>query len=116
MISILERNLEDLIVQRLEKIEPGLRLEQRQLGTPAGRLDLLCRDAYGNYVVIELKKTRGTDQVVGQILRYIGWLKETYPEKDARGIIIVAQKDETLLYAVRAAPNIAVREFDVSIK
>jgi Holliday junction resolvase-like predicted endonuclease len=68
-------------VQQLEALEPGLRLVKRQLSTPAGRLDLLCKDINGNHVVIELKPTQGTDQVVGQILRYMGWLKEEHPEQ-----------------------------------
>ena len=53
-ILLAERNLEDFIVQQLEAIEPGLRLVNRQLSTPAGRLDLLCKDINGNHVVIEL--------------------------------------------------------------
>ena len=64
--SLAERNLEDVIIHHLEAIEPGLHLVERQLSTAAGRLDLLCKDANGTFVVVELKRTLGTDQVLGK--------------------------------------------------
>ena len=102
-------------MQQLDEIEAGLHLVTRQLSTPAGRLDLFCRDARGNYVVVELKKTQGTDQVVGQVLRYMGWAQEAYPENNVRGIIIVGKKDDALRYALKAAPGIEAKEFKLSI-
>ncbi|MBI2294408.1 MAG: DUF91 domain-containing protein [Betaproteobacteria bacterium] len=114
--SLAERNLEDLIIHQLEAIEPGLHLAERQLSTPAGRLDLLCKDANGNFVVVELKRTQGTDQVVGQVLRYMGWLKEAHHTEGVRGIVIVAKKDQALSYALMAAPNVQVNEFKLLIQ
>lgn len=114
-ISIAEKNLEDFVVQQLDTVETGLRLVKRQLSTPAGRLDLLCQDASGNYVVIELKKTLGTDQVVGQTLRYMGWAKDEYPNSKVRGIIIVSKIDEALRYAIKATSDIVAKQFTVSI-
>lgn len=114
--SIAERNLEDFTVHQLEAIEPGLQLEKRQLSTPAGRLDLLCRDANGDYVVVELKRTQGTDQMVGQVLRYMGWLSEAYGLGNVRGILIVGKKTKALSYASMAVPNLKVKEFKVSIE
>ena len=115
-LSIAEKNLEDFVEQQLDVIETGLCLVQRQLSTPAGRLDLLCKDALGNYVVVEIKKSKGTDQVVGQILRYMGWVKEEYPKSNVRGIVIVAKKDDALRYAIKAVPNIEAKEFKLSIE
>jgi endonuclease len=109
------RNIEGFVVQQLEAIEPGLRLVDRQLSTLAGRLDLLCKDASGSYVVVELKRMQGTDQVVGQILRYMGWVREFYHTEKVRGIIIVGKKDPTLKYAVMAAPNVQAKEFKLLI-
>jgi RecB family endonuclease NucS len=117
-VTLAERNLEDFIVQQLEAIEPGLHLVERQLRTLAGRLDLLCKDANGHYVVVELKRMQGSDQVVGQILRYMGWVRETHHVKKVRGIIVVpvgkkdqGKKDQALAFAVMAAPNIQVKKF-----
>lgn len=114
--TLAEKNLEDFMVHQLEAIEPGLRLEKRQLSTPAGRLDLLCRDTKGNYVVVEFKRMQGTDQVVGQVLRYMGWLSETYGANKVRGIVVVAKKDQALTYALMAAPNVQVKEFKVRVE
>jgi endonuclease NucS-like protein len=114
--SLAERNLEDFMVHQLEAIEPGLRLEKRQLSTPAGRLDLLCRDAKGNYVVVESKRMQGTDQIVGQVLRYMGWLTETHGTDKVRGIVVVAKKDQALSYALMAVPKVQVKEFKLLIE
>jgi len=107
---VAEKVLEEVVVRYLEEIEPGLTLVDRQLSTPAGRLDLLCKDATGTYVVVELKKAQGTDQVVGQVLRYMGWVKEA-KGTEVRGIIIVQSKDQRLSYAIKAATNVQIKEF-----
>lgn len=114
--TLAERNLEDFAVLRLEEIEPGLKLMERQLATAAGRLDLLCQDNRGWYVVLELKRHQGTDQVVGQILRYMGWVQENYSTDKVRGIIIVGKKDKVMSYAIKAAPNVQVKEFRLTIE
>lgn len=109
-----EKHLEVVVQHNLGKIEPGLTLIEKQLATPAGRLDLLCKDAQGRYVVIELKKSQGTDQVVGQILRYMGWLIEEKGLDQVRGIIVVQKKDKRLSFAMKAAPNVQVKEFAIT--
>ena len=113
---LLEENLEEFVIQNLDEIEPGLNLLERQLSTPAGRLDLLCKDREGQYVVLELKRAQGTDQVVGQILRYMGWVKDHYRTDKFRGIIIVGSKDRALSFAIKATPNVQVKEFRLSFK
>ena len=114
--SLAERNLEDFMVHHIEEIEPGLRVVERQLSTPVGRLDLLCEDADGDCVVVELKRTQGTDAAVGQILRYMGWVKESRCAGRVRGIVVVAKKDQALLYAVSSVPNVQVKEFKLLIE
>lgn len=116
--TIHEANLEGLIAENLECVEQGLTLVGRQYVTPVGRIDLLCRDRRGTLVVIELKKFgASTEYVIGQITRYMGWVKKHLAGKgqDVRGIIVVAKADENLAYAVSAIPNLEVKTFNLTL-
>ena len=100
----LERDLRDNLASNPNLIEKGLCLVQKEYHiTGAGTADLLCQDKKGNYVIIETKKGRESDMVVGQILRYIGGLKKE--GKRTRGIIIVNQPDEKLNFAIEAVKD-----------
>ncbi|KKS82398.1 MAG: hypothetical protein UV58_C0010G0018 [Candidatus Wolfebacteria bacterium GW2011_GWC1_43_10] len=74
----------------------------QQYPTSEGFIDLLAKDTDDNFVVIELKKGRSNQQVVGQILSYVGWVKNNLAEKDqkVRGIIVTADGNQALLDAV----------------
>ena len=59
--NIHEAHLEALIAENLDSVEGGLRLVRRQYNAPpVGRIDLLCRDRRGSFVVIEIKKFRAS--------------------------------------------------------
>jgi hypothetical protein len=96
----LEKDLGAYLESNPSLIEKGLTVIQREFDTKeAGRIDLLCKDKYGNHVVVELKKGRKSDEVVGQILRYMGWVIKNRKGK-VRGIIIVNEVDDRLNYAI----------------
>ena len=100
----LERDLRDFLAANPNAIEKGLSLVGKEYDiSGAGRADLVCKDKRGNYVVIETKKGRESDQVVGQILRYIGGLKKE--GKRTRGIIIVNELDDKLEFAIEAVKD-----------
>jgi RecB family endonuclease NucS len=101
----LEADLRDHLAENPSIIEKYLSLVQKEypIGS-AGKADLLCRDKKGDYVVVEMKKGRESDKVVGQILRYIGGLKKD--KKRARGIIIVNEPDEKLDFAIAAVGDL----------
>lgn len=118
---ILERYLEDFIVSNFDSIFRG-RLELysdgnhnvvgQQFPTDVGPIDILAHDPTDNaLVVIELKKGREADRVVGQILRYMGWVSEhlAEPGQPVQGIIVCQEQDERLRYATRMVPSISVR-------
>jgi hypothetical protein len=46
----------------------------------------------------------------------MGWLSETYGIDKVRGIVVVAKKDQALSYALRAVPNVQVKEFKLLIE
>jgi len=105
---LLERGLEEAVKQNLEQI--GLQLaedniaEQCVMGNEAGRSDLICKDKDDNYVVVELKRD-ASDIAVGQICRYMGWIKETLLNEgqSVSGIIIACSYDEQLRLAAAGA-------------
>jgi len=111
-----EENLESLILERLGEIEPGLTLIQRQYVTPVGRIDVLCRDRKGNFVVIELKRFRAsTESIIDQVTRYMGWVEENLAKRPqtVRAYIIVGKLDRKLEYSVRAIGKLKVKCFRV---
>jgi hypothetical protein len=74
--------------------------------TEIGRIDLLARSKdHKVWLIIELKKGRSSDAVVGQILRYMGWVRANLANEneEVRGIIILGEADEKIRYALEAA-------------
>lgn len=116
-VGLLEGNLEMFITDQIENIEEGLEVIKKQYHTGVGRIDILCLDKNRNFVVIELKKGQTDDSVIGQISRYIGWIKEHEAKEGqkVRGIIIVGKTDKNLEYAVKAHSNLTVKMVNVSI-
>jgi hypothetical protein len=108
----LEKYLEEFIVDNWDKIDFGEKLElyedddgnigKQYYAGEIGYIDILAKDQKGNFVVIELKKGRKNDEVVGQVLRYIGWVRENLATKnqDVRGLVIVGEKDPKLELAL----------------
>ena len=112
----LEKDLANYLASDPSLIEDGLELEGQEYDTRnAGRIDLLCIDGNGAFVVIETKKGKESDKVVGQIQRYMGWVKRNLAKKgeNVRGIIIVNEFDEWLDYAVSVNENIRLLYYEV---
>ncbi|MBI2137178.1 DUF1016 family protein [Candidatus Woesearchaeota archaeon] len=91
----------------------------RQYPTSIGNIDLLAIDEdKKEFIVIELKKGRSSDVVIGQILRYMGWVKENLAKDEyaVRGIIIVKDKDDKLEYALKLLPSVSLFFYNVSFE
>ena len=112
--------MESVVIGQLDKIEEGLQLIERQRICPGiGRIDVLCRDRYGDLVIVELKSFMGKqDSIVDQIGRDMGYVRSYLAKsgQSVRGIILVAKADERLRHAVAGFPNLELKEFDLSIK
>jgi len=105
----LEKDLQNYLAKNPSVIEVGLNLIEggKEFDTQrVGRMDLLCKDKEGNYVVVELKKGSVGDMVAGQILRYIGWVQEYFKTDKVKGIIIANEKDEKLDFALIPLKNL----------
>ena len=118
-----EKDLQNYLAENLGLLEPGLKLYEDEDGVfngiefPAGqrRIDILAVGADDAYVVIETKVSRAYDRVVGQILRYMGWVKENLAgEASVRGIIVASEISEDLILATSSIGNIQLVEYEIS--
>lgn len=120
----LERQLEDFLASNLGMLEAGLRLfrsedgrEGRQYPTDVGVIDLLCVRPTGELLVVELKRGRSSDTVVGQVSRYMGWVaRHLAAGKPVKGLILTYERDESLRYAVYAHENLELRRFKLRLE
>jgi restriction system protein len=91
----------------------------QQYQTDTGPIDILAisKDRR-RLLVVELKRGRATDVVVGQVLRYMGYIKEQIAEPDqaVEGAIIALEDDNKLRRALAAAPSIAFYRYQISFK
>ena len=91
----------------------------RQYMIPSvGRIDLLTVHSETNDLyVIELKRGLGDDEVIGQVSRYMGWVKQNIATKGQNvfGIVCVAQASDKLMYAVDANQDIFIYKHSFSI-
>jgi len=82
-----ELELQRLLSEQPEAIEDGLTLIRREYPTPVGPVDLLCRDAAGITVAIEVKR-RGEIDGVEQLTRYLEFLNRDERLAPVRGIFV----------------------------
>jgi restriction system protein len=68
--------------------------------------------------VVELKKGRASDVVVGQVLRYMGYVKEELAEEgqDVRGVVIALEDDQRIRRALSMVPTIDFFRYQISFK
>jgi restriction system protein len=121
----LERHLEDFLVQNWRNTELARRydiyeedgeLVGQQYETDTGRIDVLAVSKDRKEIlVVELKKGRVSDTVVGQIQRYMGYVKEELAEEGqaVKGVIIALEDDIRLRRALSVAPNIEFYRYKV---
>jgi hypothetical protein len=65
-----EAHLQELLAAQLDVLGPGWRLVRREYPTPIGPVDIMCRDAAGGSVAVEIKR-RGDIDGVEQLTRYL---------------------------------------------
>jgi RecB family endonuclease NucS len=68
-----ESHLQRLLAEQVQVLGPDWTLVRREFPTPIGPVDLLCRDAAGRSVAVEIKR-RGEIDGVEQLTRYLDLL------------------------------------------
>ena len=118
-----ERDLQNYLVNNLSLLEPSLRLYEDEDGQfngiefPVGQryIDILAVGSDGAFVVIGLKVSRAYDRVIGQLLRYMGWIKENIASgMPVRGIVVASEISNDLKLAASFVENVKLVEYEIS--
>ena len=91
----------------------------QQFPTDTGPIDILAvsKDRK-TLLVVELKKGRASDVVIGQLLRYMGFVQEELAESEqtVRGVVIALEDDQRIRRALAMVPSIEFYRYEVSFK
>ena len=121
--ALLEIHLQDYIFRHWNAILPDLELfqgsqgrEYRTQDPSVGIIDFLCTDKNGNYVVIETKRAAPDRQAVGQVLGYVGWVRQKLCKQgqSVRGILVANEITDQLRLAAAAVPNLDLYLYEIS--
>ena len=121
----IEKELESFLVSNWGSVFRELEVyvdvngrDGQQYPTEIGPIDILAVERQsGNFVVIELKRNRSSDQALGQVQRYMGWVKATLckdNQKKVRGLIVCGEEDPRLTYAMAVTQDIKLQYYKVS--
>jgi len=121
----LEMHLEDFLIKNWKHtplsenydIYQDEEVSGKQFPTDTGRIDILAisKDKK-EYLVIELKKGRASDSVVGQVQRYMGFIKDEFLEQDqtVRGVIIALENDIRVKRALSVTKGIDFYQYKIN--
>jgi len=124
----MEKHLEDFMVENWRKtpfgsdyniFEEDGECVGQQFPTDTGAMDILAVSKdQKTLLVIELKKGRASDSVVGQILRYMGFVRDelTEPNQQVKGAIIAMEDDIRFQRALSMVKDIDFFRYEVSFK
>lgn len=94
-----------------------------EFSTGIGRPDiLLTHTSDARVCILELKKGSTSDQAVGQLLRYVGWVREhledlegVSTDAEVEGRLIVSEPSEKLEYAISVVPELTLYEYEMKV-
>ena len=121
---LLERDLQRYLAENLDCIESGRKVcedeDIRGFEFEAGggrRIDILAIDRTGAFVMLELKVSKGYDRVVGQLLRFVNWVRQNLaePGQRVRGIIVCRSMSDDLRLACASINDVELFENQLSV-
>lgn len=127
-VFALEKHLEDFLVANWPQTMLGRthdiytedgEMFGQQYPSDTGPIDILAISKDGReLLVVELKKGRASDNVVGQVQRYMGYVLSELAEENqtVRGVIIALEQDKRIEHALKVAPNIDFYRYQVKFE
>jgi restriction system protein len=125
---VFEEHLEEFLIknwsqtelsQKYDLFEEFGEMSGQQYPTDTGPMDILAisKDKK-ELLIIELKRGRASDKVVGQIQRYMGYVKDELAEEgqSVKGMIIGFKEDIKLKRSLSAASNIEFYRYSIDFK
>jgi restriction system protein len=117
---IMEKYLEEFLVKNWDKtvLARDWDFVDSQVQTETGPLDILAKSKDGKtLLVIELKLRRASDNVLGQVQRYMGSVKQDLEEgQQVRGLIIGDEMDQRLRLALEVAPDLSFMRYEMDFR
>ncbi|WP_243060871.1 endonuclease NucS [Nocardioides sp. SR21] len=107
-----EKHLQELLADHPATLAPGLTLVRREYPTAIGPVDLMCKDADGASVAVEIKR-RGEIDGVEQLTRYLELLNRDPLLAPVRGIFAAQEiKPQARVLATDRGIACAVVDYD----
>jgi RecB family endonuclease NucS len=107
-----EKHLQELLAEHPTQLGEGLTLVRREFPTAIGPVDLMCRDAGGASVAVEIKR-RGEIDGVEQLTRYLELLNRDPRLAPVRGIFAAQEiKPQARVLASDRGIACAVVDYD----
>ncbi|WP_447646546.1 endonuclease NucS [Nocardioides zeae] len=108
-----EKHLQELLAEHPGTLSAGLTLVRREFPTAIGPVDLMCRDAAGAAVAVEIKR-RGEIDGVEQLTRYLELLNRDPALRPVRGIFAAQEiKPQARVLATDRGITCAVVDYDL---
>jgi RecB family endonuclease NucS len=108
-----ESDLQELLAERPEVLGAELRLVRREWPTDIGPVDLMCRDAGGGWVAVEVKRI-GAIEAVEQLCRYLERIRVDPSLSATRGVL-AAQRFKPQAVVLAESRDIRCVEVDLAV-
>ena len=109
----IERDLQEALAAQPEALGEPLRLVRREWPTDLGPVDLMCRDADGGWVAVEVKRVATID-AVEQLSRYLDRIRLDQAKAGCRGVL-AAQRVKPQARTLAEARGLGCVEVDLEL-
>ena len=107
-----EKHLQELLAEHTATLGAGMSLVRREYMTAIGPVDLLCKDADGGSVAVEIKR-RGEIDGVEQLTRYLELMNRDPQLRPVRGIFAAQEiKPQAKVFATDRGIECVVVNYD----